>query len=194
MGPPYLDRTNNPFLPALIPRRKAFISYFHGDQLAAQVFVNTFGKGPSKVFLPKALGLSYEEDEIQSNNPEYVMNQIRERCISDSTVQIVLIGKCTHSRRYIDWEIKRSLSQGNGLMGILLPPLVNAYLPERLAENLASGNECYARYYYYPGTDYQLREWIEDAYAARSGRQHLRRNARETWVNNHLCRTCLATH
>ena len=53
------------------------------------------------------------------------MNQIREKCLLDSTVTIVLLGKCTHSRRHVDWEIKSSLRQGasapNGLIGIVLP-------------------------------------------------------------------------
>src|SRR5271157_1012872 len=103
----------NALLRALFLRRNAFISYYHGDQGWAQTFVNTYGTGQNKVFTPKALGLRYEDDEIQSDKPDYVMDQIRERYLSASTVQIVLLGPCTHSRRYIDWEIKRSLAKGN---------------------------------------------------------------------------------
>jgi len=94
----------------------------HGDHDAAQRFVNTYGS-TGGVFIPKALGLDYYgADRISSTDTDYVMDQIRERCINDSSMQIVLIGPCTHSRRYIDWEIKRSLLGGNGLLGILLPP------------------------------------------------------------------------
>ncbi len=65
-------------------------------------------------------------DFINSTDTDYVMKCIRENYLSDSTVTIVLIGSCTHSRRYVDWEIKSSLRQGqyttpNGLIGILLP-------------------------------------------------------------------------
>jgi hypothetical protein len=194
MGPPYLDKTNNPFMPPLVPKRKVFISYYHGDQMSAQMFVNTYGRGPNNVLIPKALGLSYGDDQIQSNSPDYVMDQIRERYISDSTVQIVLVGPCTHSRRYIDWEIKRSLSHGNGLIGILIPPHNSAHLPERFTENWAREGNCYARYNFYPASADQLRGWIEDAYEARVTRAHLRNNARETWVNNHLCNVCRVTH
>lgn len=46
--------------------------------------------------------------DFDSNNPEYIMRRIREEKLHDSTVTIVLIGNCTHSRRYVDWEIKAS--------------------------------------------------------------------------------------
>ena len=146
------------------------------------------------MFTPKALGLSYEDDEIQSNKPDYVMDQIRERCISASTIQIVLIGPCTHGRRFIDWEIKRCLTKGNGLIGILLPPHTSAILPERFAENWSSGGNCYADYHWYPQSAGELRGWIEDAYQARTTRAHLIRNTRDTFIYNKVCQICRCTH
>jgi hypothetical protein len=41
-----------------------------------------------------------EQDIIDIDNTDYVMRRIK-----DSTVTIVLIGKCTWARRSIDWEI-----------------------------------------------------------------------------------------
>ena len=107
------------------------------------------------------------------------MNQIRNKYLEDTTVTIVLIGKCTHSRRYVDWEIKSSLRQGtytpNGLLGILLPSQGNsAYLPPRFKENWEKGEEnCYSRYRSYPTYAKELHEWIEDAYNARIQRAKL---------------------
>src|SRR5436305_13137036 len=115
-------RPGDPNYPFAIPRRNIFISYYHGDLGWVQSFVQTFGTGLNKVFTPKVLGLGGEDDVIQSNKPDYVIDQIRENYISDSTVQIVLMGPCTNSRRFIDWEIKRSLTKRNGLVGIALPP------------------------------------------------------------------------
>lgn len=170
-----------------VTRRKVFISYFHGDQSWAQTFVNTYG-GPNSVFIPKALGLTYSgADLINSQDADYVMNQIRERCIVDSSVQIVLVGRCTHSRRYIDWEIKRSLSAGNGLLGILLPPDITAHLPERFSANWAADGSGYAQFRYYPQNASELRSWIEDAYEARTSRLALRKNANEVWAYNRQC-------
>lgn len=175
-------------------RRKVFISYFHGDRSWAQYFVNTFGP-TNGVFIPKALGLTYEGTaKINSEDPDYVMDQIRERCIDDSSVQIVLIGSCTHSRRYIDWEIKRSLRSGNGLLGILLPPNTSAHLPERFQSNYSSDDSGYARFRPYPTSEDQLRNWIEDAYTARTARKDLVKNANEVWSYNHRCRLCGVVH
>lgn len=62
-------------------------------------------------------------DDCSAN---YIMQQIRENYLSDSTVTIVLIGKETWKRKYVDWEISASIrnTQKNprsGLIGILLP-------------------------------------------------------------------------
>jgi len=175
-------------------RRRVFISYFHGDRYWEQTFIDTFG-GTGGAFLPRALGLNYSgANQINSQDPDYVMDQIRERCIDDSSVQIVLIGPCTHSRRYIDWEIKRSLRSGNGLLGILLPPDISAHLPERFQANWAQDGSGYAQFRFYPQSDIQVREWIEEAYEARTSRILLRKNAAEVWSYNRQCSVHGVTH
>jgi hypothetical protein len=181
-------------LQAVNTRRKAFISYFHGDRSWAQYFINTFG-APNGVFIPKALGLDYDgADRINSQDTDYVMDQIRERCIDDSSVQIVLLGRCTHSRRYIDWEIKRSLLAGNGLLGILLPPNTGVHLPERFQANWSKDGSGYAQFRAYPSSADDLRRWVEEAYNARTARQNLRTNATEVWGYNRKCSVCGETH
>jgi hypothetical protein len=150
-------------------KRKAFISHYKGDRREVDAFVQGF----NRVFIPKVLGANDNDEFINSTNTDYVMQRIREKYLDDSTVTIVLLGSCTHSRRYVDWEIKSSLQQGkylpNGLMGIVLPSQNNAaYLPERLEANWKKGHEnCYARYWSYPTSEQQLQSWIEDAYQAR---------------------------
>ncbi|MFL6389596.1 MAG: TIR domain-containing protein [Terriglobales bacterium] len=190
MSLPYQLRS----LQALNTRRKAFISYFHGDLDWAQHFVSTFG-APNGVFIPKALGLDYDgADRINSQNTDYVMDQIRAKCIDDSSVQIVLIGPCTHSRRYIDWEIKRALLAGNGLLGIHLPTAATVNLPERFAANWSADGSGYARFWAYPNNAVDLRNWIDDAYQARTSRQTLRKNTNEVWGYNQRCKVCGITH
>jgi hypothetical protein len=177
-----------------IARRKVFISYYHGDRALAQHFVNAFGSS-NGVFIPKALGLDYDgADRINSQNTDYVMDQIRERCIDDSSVQIVLLGRCTHSRRYIDWEIKRSLLAGNGLLGILLPPNTSAHLPERFQANYSKDGSGYAQFRAYPSSADELRRWVEEAYEARTSRQNLKKNASDVWGYNQKCKVCGVTH
>ncbi|MBN1655077.1 MAG: TIR domain-containing protein [Deltaproteobacteria bacterium] len=44
--------------------------------------------------------------------PDYVMRRIRDEHLRDSTVTIVMIGNCTWSRKYVDWELQASLRSG----------------------------------------------------------------------------------
>ncbi len=184
----------------IVVKRKVFISYHHGDDTEVKAFVKKWAE-TEKVFIPKGLGLTFTDDMINSTNPEYVMSQIREKYLDDSTVTIVLLGSCTHSRRYVDWEIKTSLRQGlysspNGLMGIVLPSGGNnAYLPSRLQENWVNGHvNCYARFWRAPTTATELRGWIEDAFESRTSRIRFIRNSQDMMKYNSKCNVCSVTH
>jgi hypothetical protein len=181
-------------------RRKVFVAYSHLDQVEANRFVQTFG-GTGGVFIPKALGVSDRDDFINSTNTQYVMQKIRERYIQDSTVTVALIGTCTHSRRYIDWEIKASLQQGpdnlpNGLIAIqLLSSSSGADLPPRLLGNWRQDHlNCYARYWRYPQSEAQLREWIEDGFEARRTRSIWIQNPQDIMKKNAVCSVHKFTH
>ena len=177
-------------------RRKVFLSFYQKDRSEVDRFINQF----SDVFIPKAIGVSYNEDLINSTDPEYVMTQIRKKYLGDSSVTIVMIGSCTHSRRYVDWEIKSSLRQGsytpNGLIGILLPSTgTSAYLPPRLYENWNEDlKDCYARYHSYPTSASVLRSWIEDAYSARTSRSEFIKNSSNMMKYNSKCNVHNVTH
>jgi len=81
---------------------------------------------------------------IDSTDSDYVMRRIRELYIGDSTVTLVMLGKCTWARRYVDWEIQASLRAPqdglpNGLLGIKLPTYPEGTgFPERFNRNLLS--------------------------------------------------------
>jgi hypothetical protein len=179
-------------------KRKVFVSHYHRHEAENNVFLRDFGD----VFIRKTVGAFGDDNLINSTDPEYVMRRIRSEYIGDSTVTIVLIGSCTHSRRYIDWEIKGSLRQGvdtlpNGLIGIQMPSCGNRFdAPDRLASNWNSQNQnCYARCYRYPTSKDELRGWIEDAYSARTTRSTLIRNSHDTMMGyNAKCRVCGVTH
>ena len=85
-------------------QKKVFISYFKEDKIEVDEFIYNF----RNVFIPKVLGANDNDDFINSSNTDYVMQHIREKYLQDSTVTIVLLGSCTHSRRYVDLEIKSS--------------------------------------------------------------------------------------
>jgi hypothetical protein len=201
--------------PAPLPKRHAFISSFHANRQEVDEFIFQFAT-VEKVFTPKALCTFDNDDFINSNNPEYVMSEIRRKYLMDSSVTIVLIGSCTHSRRYVDWELKSSLRRGenvpNGLLAYLLPSAMPpAYglfgdpipwnqrawpaVPDRLAANYYYQEEnCYARYYTMPDTAEQLRSHIEDAVRARTSRAHLIQNDATMMKLNGVCRACGVRH
>lgn len=181
------------------PKRKVFISYYHGDQEEVNKFVQDF----SDVFIAKTVGIKDGDFDFDSTNPEYIMRKIREKKLEDSTITIVLIGSCTHSRRYVDWEVKASLQQGstlpNGLIAINLPYMgAEGALPERVSENISrdnNGNDLgYARYYVYPKSKQELYNWIEDAFAARTNRNHLIKNSCNMMRYNSKCKKHGVTH
>lgn len=181
-------------------KRRVFISHYKGDRAEVDAFIQKFAN-EEKVFTPYVLGANDNDEFINSTNPEYVMTQIRKKYLLDTTVTIVLVGSCTHSRRYIDWELKSSLRQGdytpNGVMGIILPSQgKSAYLPPRLEANWSQGHiDCYARYWIYPKTAEELGAWIEDAYNARTTRAHLITNSQEDMMKyNATCKVCGITH
>lgn len=196
-------------------KRNVFISSFHADRQEVDGFIRQWST-VEKVFTPKALCTFDNDDFINSNDPEYVMGEIRRKYLGDASVTIVLIGTCTHSRRYVDWEIKSSLRQGmntpNGLLAYVLPsampPAVGLYgpiewtqrawpsLPERLAANwnYSDQQNCYARYYVLPTTAAALREQIEYAVWDRTNRAHLIKNAADMMTNNRVCSVCGITH
>lgn len=180
-------------------KRKVFISFHQKDRNEVDSFIELWANRAG-IFIPKALGAFDNDDFINSTNPDYVMSQIREKYLGDSTVTIVLIGSCTHSRRYVDWEIKSSLRKGsytpNGLLGIVLPSRGNsAHLPQRFRDNWnKEENNCYARYRSYPTSSQQLTNWIEDAFAARTTRANLIQNSSDMMKYNSKCFVCGATH
>jgi Thoeris protein ThsB, TIR-like domain len=167
-----------------MPKHKCFISYHHNDQDEVDEFVDTFGGG---TFITK--GITGDEDFINSNDSDYIMRRIREKYISGSTVTIVLLGRCTWARKYVDWEIASSLrndfkNKRNGLLGIVL----NSYyqksviVPDRMHANL--GDVGFAGLHYYPSSASKLEEWIDSAYEKRDMKPD---NSLELFKNNRNC-------
>ena len=200
--PDYLRHLVSPFpalpLSAQATRRVIFVSHSHLHEMETKQFLREF----HGVFIARHIGVSDRDDFIESPDPDYVMRRIREKHIGVASVTIVLVGSCTHSRRYVDWEIKASLQQGkdrlpNGLLTIQLLSCPNgAYLPPRLERNLrANDYQGYARYYRYPRTPAELRRWIDEAFQARRTRADQIVNPSDNMMtNNAKCRICGITH
>jgi len=194
------------YLSALVPpslpvRRKVFISYCHLNQREAELFVARW----QNVFTARALGMAFSQEMINSDNPAYVMSRIRSEYLGDSSVTVVLVGTCTHSRRYIDWELKASLQRGdslpNGVVAFLLPSAHNhngqlyPFLPERLDANYRYlDNTTYARYWFMPENEEQMRQCIETAYNTRATLADNMVNPNEMMKYNIACKVCRINH
>ena len=175
-------------------RHKCFVSYHQDDEDEAESFIDKYGD----VFIAKVLGVSDEDDFIDSDDTDYVIRRIRELYLTDSTVTIVLVGKCTWARKYVDWETASTLrndenNKRSGLLGITLPSAANYSSkkpPDRLNDNLPPNDgEGYARWQKYPTSKSVVKSWIDDAYSARSARTRydLINNTRELFKYNRTC-------
>jgi hypothetical protein len=146
------------------PRRKIFVSYHHDND---QTFYNELSK----------MDFEYEcvtdnslDRLIDSDRPEYVIQRIRDECITGSSCTLVLCGRDTPWRKYLDWEIKATLDKNHGLLGIWLPTARRdvygrIIVPDRLHYNVQSG---YAQFVSWDGISLPtgpalLELWIEFA-------------------------------
>jgi hypothetical protein len=161
---------------------KCFISYNAADKDAVDKFCEKF----SGSFIRR--GLKMEDDIIDSTNTDYVMQKIRSLYLKDSTVTIVLIGKCTWARRFVDWEVQASLrNPADGYPnGVVAIQLWDSYktLPNRVNLNVDSG---YSKFYKYPASSAALEKLIDEAFDARSNKQNLIENPRDRFTNNRSC-------
>ena len=130
---------------------KCFISFHAADKSAVDDFCDKF----SGSFIRR--GITMEGEIIDSGDTDYVMRRIRELYLQDSTVTLVLIGKCTWARRFVDWEVQASLRQprdgyANGLVAVQLWQSYST-LPKRVKLNVDSG---YSKFYKYPSNSKSL--------------------------------------
>src|SRR5690606_37032183 len=102
-------------------------------------FLDDFGTE----FIAKTIGVTDEDDFIDSEDTGYVMDQIRTKYLGDSSVTLVLLGSCTWARRYVDWEVYSSLrsskhSKVNGLLAVQLPSVSgqSVTLQARINDNI----------------------------------------------------------
>lgn len=122
----------------LAVKRRVFVSYHHNGDLAYyEAFSRTFHDGY------EAISDTSPERAVDSDNVDYVMQRLRDTCITGSSCTIVLVGRNTHGRKFVDWEIKATLDANHGLIWVQLPtlPIVNGLIsvPERLNDNIVSG-------------------------------------------------------
>jgi hypothetical protein len=157
-------------------KRRVFISYHHRGDQAFKAVLQKLYSTDYDLLEDRSLERLLDTDDLK-----YVEREIREDYIKGASVTIVLCGRETSQRKFVDWEIHATLLQKSALIGLQLPTPTHAFLPWRLFDNVVSRyavlrtwREMVAR----PGI---LRFWIEEALqrqAARidNARPKMRRN------------------
>jgi hypothetical protein len=160
---PFSFRLSDVFQPT---RRSIFVSYHHGeDQAWYDTFYRTFHS---------TLGVITDTSVdrlIDSDDSEYVMRRIREEFLTGSSCTIVLCGRMTPWRKYVDWEIKASLDMRHGVIGIQLPTITpnphvlgSVIVPDRLDDNIRSGYALWCSWSSVASAE-ALRQYVETAIA-----------------------------
>ena len=124
-------------------RHKVFVSYHHeNDRQYRRKFENLFAKH-FKIMVSKSVDVG---DIDPTDNPDRIIQVIRDKYIANASVVVVLVGRQTWQRKYVDWEIRSGLrhTKNNprcGLLGIRLhndsyrsPPRLNDNISCRFAK------------------------------------------------------------
>jgi MTH538 TIR-like domain (DUF1863) len=179
--------------------RNIFLSFHQSDELEANIWRRRYEGYFNEI---RTLGLDEFGDDftehINSGDPDYVMRRIREEKIAGTSCTVVLIGKCTWARRYIDWEIAATLrdfldSLPGGLIGVQLPSAGQHgwdKLPPRLALNLTTDKGVdvgYARFYTPAPSDDTVAKWVDDAVERRNNMDSATGSTTALMINNRSC-------
>lgn len=137
-SPPPASPQGNSLLELLVPllltRRSVFVSYHHELD---QDYYGYFSRLTEDHY--GVVNDNSSQDIFDSANPEYVIQQIRDKNITGTSCTFVLCGPQTWGRKYVDWEIKATLDKEHALIGIALPNNPAGFVPERLYANIQSG-------------------------------------------------------
>ena len=173
-----------------VRRRKVFVSFHDADSKWRRKFTKLM-EGRIADYSVKGGDISVKGRPIED-----ILREIRENHIADATVTVVLIGRCTWRRRFVDWEIHASIRSTNanprtGLLGIVVPchpeygeaSKDEHLLPPRLADNL-DGYRPFARVYDWPKpfNPSLVAGWIHKAFKDR--KVLLPNSSRDLFVNN----------
>ena len=159
------------------PRHKVFVSYHHEND---QQYKDRLVEEMSADIIDRSVEDGDIDDRLKT---EAIWEKIRDEHIADATVLLVLIGRDTWSRKFVDWEIGSALNQSRnnprcGLLGLVLPDHPDygaghwdpSLLPQRLAANIEA-DDPYVQLYDWPGDGSLsvIRDWVRTAYLRRDG-------------------------
>jgi MTH538 TIR-like domain (DUF1863) len=123
-------------------RRHVFISHHHADDAEVSKLSGLLSKRGydirnSSIRAKPANQRRLEEGLVK----EETIRRLLRMKISWATTVVVLVGKDTHKRQWVNWEIEQANKQGKRIAGIYvrgateadLPPALNKYASSRIA-------------------------------------------------------------
>lgn len=116
-------------------RRHVFISHHHADDSRVDQLTNLLSRAGndvrnSSVRMKPANQRRFDEGRVSD---ETIRRLLRMKISWASTV-VVLVGKDTHSRPWVNWEIEQAHKQGKRIVGVYERGGVEAPLPKALED------------------------------------------------------------
>ena len=150
-------------LPPPTFRPRIFVSYQHATD---QYYYNEF----SRIFhdTHESVYDNSLDDEIDSDDHDYIKQRIRDEFIAGTSCTIVLVGPTTYQRKHVDWEIKATLDKEHGLIGVQLPnlpvqPNNTVIVPDRLHSNIISGYALWLTWQQLIASAANFKQYVADA-------------------------------
>ncbi|RRA98620.1 TIR domain-containing protein [Larkinella rosea] len=121
-------------------RRHVFISHHHKDDVHVDSVTNLLHKKGDDIRNSSWRQLKPENQERIKDKrvSDEVIRRYLRRKISWAGTVVVLIGKDTHTRPWVNWEIEEANRQGKRIVGVYLRGGTEADVPESLKDHATS--------------------------------------------------------
>jgi hypothetical protein len=121
-----------------VGRRHVFISHHHADDAAVSDLTSLLSKKGYDIRNSSIRAKPANQERLDKGLvPEKVLKRLLRMKISWAGAVVVLIGKQTHVRPWVNWEIEEAKAQGKRIVGVYERGGTQADLPPAL-ENYAS--------------------------------------------------------
>ena len=157
-------------------RHRVFVSYYHRDDQDYRERFELLFSDIHDIMVSESVEIGDIDPYLK---PDTIRQKIRDEYLRDSTVTVVLVGKHTWQRKFVDWEIGSSIRQTeynprSGLLGIILPTYPRSFgdmsqynrhtIPPRLYDNIKRG---FAKLYNWSNDPDTVQSWIHKAFKRR---------------------------
>ncbi len=121
--------------------KRVFLSYAYEDiQQVRGLKILLANPNYDLDFYDESLGTA-----VNSQDADYVKSVIGDK-IRRSSVTVCLIGDGTHKSSWVNWELEKSIEEGNKIIAMALKGITSATLPPLIKENGLTFHEWSPKY------------------------------------------------